>query len=50
MAMPTFSLLPAAKAGQFAPWPVEYVTSYAGVTPILAALADAIENAEIVTG
>jgi iron complex transport system substrate-binding protein len=50
MAMPTFSLLPAAKARQFAPWPVEYVTSYAGVTPILAALAEAIENAEIVTG
>ncbi|MGC4106775.1 MAG: ABC transporter substrate-binding protein [Thermomicrobiales bacterium] len=47
---PTFALLPAAKAGQIGHWSVEYVTSFQGFTPILAALAETIRNAEIVTG
>lgn len=47
--IPVFGLLPAAAAGQYVGWPVEYVTSYAGLTPTLTALAEAITNAEIVS-
>ena len=50
LAQPTFSLLPAAKAGQIGPWSVEYITSYGGFTPILLALADSLAKAEVVTG
>ncbi|MGH2548721.1 MAG: ABC transporter substrate-binding protein [Thermomicrobiales bacterium] len=49
-AMPVFGFLEAVQAGQIAPWPVEYVTSYAGLTPTLVKLAESINNAEIVTG
>jgi iron complex transport system substrate-binding protein len=49
LAQPTFGLLPAAAAGQISPWTVEYVTTYAGLTELLTRLADAINNAEIVT-
>lgn len=47
---PTFSLLPAAQAGQFSSWTVEYVTTYGGLTPLLLTLAEAINASEIVTG
>jgi iron complex transport system substrate-binding protein len=50
LAQPTFGLLPAAAAGQLSSWTVEYVTTYAGLTQLLTTLADAINNAEIVTG
>lgn len=50
LAQPTFSLLPAASAGQITDWAAEYVTSYQGMTPILEALAEAIDASEIVTG
>jgi iron complex transport system substrate-binding protein len=48
--MPVFSFLEAVQAGQITPWPVEYVATYAGLTPTLTELAEAITNAEIVTG
>lgn len=44
--VPTFAALPAAKAGAFAPWPTEYVPSYAGMTPVLEALTAAIRAAD----
>lgn len=50
LTQPTFSLLPAAKAGQVGAWSVEYITSFRGVTPILEALAESLGKAEIVTG
>jgi iron complex transport system substrate-binding protein len=50
MAHPVFSLLPAAKAGQIAAWPVEFVFTWSALTPWLEAVAEAIEAAEIVTG
>ncbi len=50
MKVDVFAFQPAAQAGQIAPWPVEYITTYDGVTPTLIALADAINAAEIVTG
>jgi iron complex transport system substrate-binding protein len=43
---PTFAALPAARAGAFAPWPSEYVPSYAGMTPVLSSLTAAIEKAD----
>jgi iron complex transport system substrate-binding protein len=46
LAQPTFALLPAAQAGQFSTWAVEYITTYAGLTT----LAEAINASEIVTG
>ena len=48
-AIPTFASLSAAKADQFGPWATEYVPSYAGFTPVLVALAEAIRGAEKVT-
>lgn len=48
--MDVFAFQPAAQAGQICPWPVEYITTYDGVTPTLTGLADAINAAEIVTG
>lgn len=50
MKVQVFAFQPAAKAGQICPWPVEYITTYDGVTPTLTALADAISKAEIVSG
>jgi iron complex transport system substrate-binding protein len=50
LAQPTFALLPAAQAGQISTWAVEYVTTYAGLTPLLTTLAEAINASEIVTG
>ena len=44
--VPTFAALPAAKAGAFASWPSEYVPSYAGMTPVLISLTEAIRNAD----
>lgn len=49
-AIPTFASLSAAKADQFGPWATEYVPSYAGFTPVLLALAEAIRGAERVIG
>ena len=46
---PLFSLMPAAQAGQIGTWTVEYIPSFASVTPILTALAATIRDAEIVT-
>lgn len=45
-AVPTFAALPAAKAGQFGAWDVEYVPSYKGFTPILQRLAETIRQAD----
>jgi iron complex transport system substrate-binding protein len=45
-----FAFQPAVQADQICPWPVEYITTYDGLTPTLTALADAINAAEIVTG
>jgi iron complex transport system substrate-binding protein len=50
MKVDVFSFQPAAKANQICPWPVEYITTYDGVTPTLTALADVIAKAEIVSG
>jgi iron complex transport system substrate-binding protein len=50
LAQPTFSLLPAAAAGQLTTWSVEYITSYRGLATLLTTLAEAIDAAEIVTG
>jgi iron complex transport system substrate-binding protein len=50
LAQPTFALLPAAQAGQLSTWAVEYVSTYAGLTPLLTTLAEAINASEIVTG
>ena len=44
--VPTFASLPAAKAGQFGGWDIEYVPSYKGVTPILQRLTEVIRNAD----
>lgn len=44
--VPTFATLPAAKAGQFAGWDIEYVPSYRGFTPILQRLTEAVRNAD----
>jgi iron complex transport system substrate-binding protein len=43
---PSFAALPAAKAGAFSSWPSEYVPSYAGMTPVLESLAEAVRNAD----
>lgn len=47
-AVPTFAALPAAKAGQFGAWDVEYVPSYKGFTPILQRLAETIRNSRVI--
>lgn len=44
--VPTFAALPAAKAGQFGGWDIEYVPSYKGFTPVLQRLAEVIRNAD----
>ncbi len=44
--VPTFAILPAAKAGAFASWPSEYVPSYRGMTPVLKSLAETIRDAD----
>lgn len=48
--VPTFAALPAAKADQFGSWLTEYVPSYAGITPVLQALTEAIRGSERVMG
>lgn len=50
MQVEVFAFQPAAQAGQICPWPVEYITTYDGVTPTLTALAEAINAGEVVTG
>jgi iron complex transport system substrate-binding protein len=42
----TFAALSAARANQFGDWQTEYVPSYAGFTPVLEALTEAIRNAD----
>jgi iron complex transport system substrate-binding protein len=44
--VPTFASLPAAKAGQFGGWDIEYVPSYKGFTPVLRRLTEVIRNAD----
>lgn len=44
--VPTFAALPAAKAGQFGGWDIEYVPSYKGFTPVLQRLTEVIRNAD----
>ena len=44
--VPTFASLPAAKAGQFGGWDIEYVPSYKGFTPVLQRLTEVIRNAD----
>jgi iron complex transport system substrate-binding protein len=46
MAVPTFAALPAAAAGQTAPWQTEYVPSYAAFTAVVRDLAEAIRGVE----
>lgn len=46
MAVPSFAALPAAQAGQFGAWPIEYVPSYQGFTPVLEELTEVIRNAD----
>lgn len=45
-AIPTFGALPAARAGQFGDWDIEYVPSYQGFTPVIAELTEVIRNAD----
>ncbi|MFT4036905.1 MAG: ABC transporter substrate-binding protein [Thermomicrobiales bacterium] len=45
--VPTFASLPAAKAGQFGGWDIEYVPSYKGFTPVLQRLTEVIRNTEV---
>lgn len=46
---PAWARLPAVKAGQVTPWDAVPRHSYAGVTPVLESLAEAIENAKKVS-
>jgi iron complex transport system substrate-binding protein len=46
MAIPTFASLPAAKAGAFGAWDIEYVPSYQGFTPVIKELTEVIRNAD----
>jgi iron complex transport system substrate-binding protein len=43
---PTWSRLPAVRAGQVIPWSSEPRFSYAGAAPLLEALAKAVQNAK----
>ena len=45
MAIPTFAAQPAAKAGQFGAWDIEYVPSYQGFTPVIEKLTEVIRGA-----
>jgi iron complex transport system substrate-binding protein len=45
-AIATFGSLPAAKAGAFGAWDIEYVPSYQGFTPVITALTEVIRNAD----
>lgn len=45
--VPTFAALPAARAGQFGGWDIEYVPSYKGFTPVLQRLTEVIRNTEV---
>jgi iron complex transport system substrate-binding protein len=42
--VPTFAALPAAKAGQFGGWDIEYVPSYKGFTPVVQRLTEVIRK------
>jgi iron complex transport system substrate-binding protein len=44
--VPAFAALPAAKAGQFGGWDIEYVPSYKGFTPVLQRLTEVIRSAD----
>jgi iron complex transport system substrate-binding protein len=46
MQIPTFAALPAAKAGQFGAWDIEYVPSYQGFTPVIERLTEVIGAAD----
>lgn len=45
--VPTWSLLPAVKAGQIYPWQNEYVPSYKGFTPVMDGVATAVAGAKM---
>jgi iron complex transport system substrate-binding protein len=45
--IPTWSLHPAVKAGQVYPWQNEYVPSYAGFTPVVDGIVQAVEAAKV---
>ena len=44
--IPTFASLPAAQAGQFGAWDIEYVPSYQGFTPVIEKLTEVIRVAD----
>ena len=46
MAIPTFAAQPAAKAGQFGAWDIEYVPSYQGFTPVIEKLTEVIRASD----
>lgn len=45
--IPTWPLHPAVKAGQVYPWQNEYVPSYAGFTPVLDGIVQAVDAAKV---
>lgn len=47
---PTWRRLPAGRAGQTAPWPMEERYSYAGCAPVLERLAAAVRRADRLKG
>lgn len=44
--VPTFASVPAARAGQFGGWDIEFVPSYKGFTPVVQRLTEVIRNAD----